>query len=191
MTWKPTEGIKRAEPIVRRLIEDSLTADMELRDPVFTHHVIAVLGKELDQALADGAEQDAIAAIAAAMVGKNGQAEFPMRAYGVKADGSIGPMTDAEYAAAVHGPVRLDLPDFPAPEPVERMPEDDLARSQAIQAAEQGAAEAFGPKKKRGRPKGSKGKKAKRAKAARKARAAEVADPAPDQAEPTVGEAAS
>lgn len=63
MNWKPTEGLRRAEPIVRRLIEDSATANLEIRDPVFAHHVTTVLAQALDDALRDGSEMDALASV--------------------------------------------------------------------------------------------------------------------------------
>ncbi len=61
--WKPSNGLVRAEPIVRRLIEDSATANLEIRDPVFAHHVTTVLAQAIDQALTDGSEMDALASV--------------------------------------------------------------------------------------------------------------------------------
>lgn len=150
--WRPSEGLRRAEPIVRRLIEDSAAASLEIRDPVFAHHVTAVLAGAIDQALADGSEMDALSTV----VG-NGRVLRP--AGEITAPDMLAPTQDGNDADPV---------------PAYRMPEDDIARLLAIQAAERGAVEAFGPKKRRGRPPGP-GKKAKKAKAGKPA-AATAAD---------------
>lgn len=182
MTWKPTQGILRAEPIAAEFTEELALAGLRM-EPVYQWRLCGLIAKAIDQALADGAEQDALNAVVA-----NGAAHSAD--IGVKSAG-FGPGQWPGPGGVDQVLMKDGWRDVPATadpvgiEPVERIPEDDLARSLAIQAAERGAVEAFGRAKKstRGRPKGSTNKAKKKAKAA-KAKVEAVAEPvAADSAE--------
>lgn len=140
-TWKPTEGLKRAEAIVRDIEQagvatlaamaygaDSLKLS---RDPIYRHRLVEIIATAIDQALRDGSEMDALASV----VGS-----FPAGSTVEMMNGPAGKYTVVPLAESVE----IDHPDGSS--------YDHDAAARQIAAA---------PKKRgRGRPKGSK-KKAK------------------------------
>lgn len=62
-TWKPTEGMKRAEKVVADIEASALPCGIVLHDPTFRWRMVELVSHALDQALRDGAEMDALASV--------------------------------------------------------------------------------------------------------------------------------
>ena len=54
MTWKPSEGLRLAEPVVQTLIENAATVGVYLTDPALRFRMVEVIAKALDEALEAG-----------------------------------------------------------------------------------------------------------------------------------------
>lgn len=181
MTWRPSEGIKRAEPIVGQFHEELTAAGIKM-EPVYQWRLVGLIARALDDALGEKSDQDALAA----MVKGNGHvedfsvSELPTAASGWTRDpdGFI----PASSPLATADPVGLDMPDFPADNlvPIVR---DEPPPPVSFETP----FDAPAPKK-RGRPKGSTNKAKKKAKAAKKATS--LTDIPNAEAEPPAGEAA-
>jgi len=154
-TWKPSEGMRRAQPIVAQLAEDGAANDNPL-SPLLQHRMVSVIGSAIDQALGDGLAKPAAAA--------NGHGEFAYMSDGIRS------LTDAEYKAMMPLRTTTDAADDAA-----RLATDNLAAFQPlpyadpypsiVQDREEDAKFVTGDipaPKKRGRPPGpAKAKKAK------------------------------
>ena len=55
-TWKPSEGLRRAERAVAMLLEESIANDLDLRDAVFRHRITQVFATVVDKSIADARE---------------------------------------------------------------------------------------------------------------------------------------
>ncbi len=185
--WKPTEGQRRADLLMLGLrIEAHANGDLPWGCPMMQSRLFDAVSKALDQALADGAERDALDST----VG-NGHVEWA---------GQMGPLVQVP---ATDGVGLNDIfSQSPAPEPDGHAL--GAALSEGLKASlETGGyiarAKALGwdpdnpdappiaisiAPKKRGRPKGAKGKKAKAAKAAKVKAEPVVSDSAIDLVEP-------
>ena len=58
-TWKPSEGLRRAEPLVAE-IHCAIIATDGVIPPLGRHRAVELIAKAIDQALRDGSEMDAI-----------------------------------------------------------------------------------------------------------------------------------
>lgn len=196
MSWTPSEGLKRADAVVREIeaSQSAIFGTVGGFAPVFRYRVTQLIAQALDQALADGAEQDAIAA----MVTGNGQTPYAVYPTGTRMEfhgqppegwasveltknGVVG-VKLGDPVPPTADPAGLDLPDFPAPNAPVVVYADPATFKPAD--AEPGSIVMLTPKK-RGRPKGSTNKAKKKAKAAKKAALPDLEVPAEAQVDPT------
>ena len=207
MNWKPSEGLKRADAVVRDM-EAAQTAIFGPSGgfaPIFRHRIMQLIAEAIDQALSDGSEQDAIAAMTRAGLG-NGAAKTSWAGNDYSVAEPVSHTTSAESLAQggfAHSvsfpptadPVGVDLPDFPAT-PIEVVSDRDEpttvrygAATAEVRAGDLVTLDArdglvtVTPLKKRGRPKGSTNKAKKKAKAA-KAKAVAAPDEGVPEARP-------
>lgn len=210
--WQPTEGMKRANKLLVNIELDRLNASLEfapedqddasLDCPMMQARLLDAIAKAIDQALADGAEQDALASV----VG-NGHA-LPAYAHGQVMQGSP-PTADRVGFIDEHadGSITIYPNTSGLADPVGFMPSEVdaafklatfVAKGKAAQAAvdqiiegvQVSGPEAPEPKKARGRPKGTKNKKAKAAKKAAKVKDTDTAKPVETAAEGSAPEVA-
>lgn len=188
MSWKPSEGLKRAEAIVSALeAAQAACGGFGYFSPVLRHRATDIVAQALDQALTDGATQDALEAMTRAVEPHaaglpNGGAGYTYQGVSVEFD----------PAPPTADPVGLDMPDSPAG-PTIVVGDGKVVGPAGVTAtiAEQLKHIDKTEPKKRGRPKGSTNKAKKKARAAKKAGTSltDIPNAAPE-AEPPAGEAA-
>ncbi len=166
MSWKPTDGLRRAEYLVHELCTEASAADSVIH-PLYRWRMIEVISKALDQALADGAEHDALDKVVGNGYGAEWLAKAELKPEGTPVSDMVQRhvdyMADRVVEANEEGPG--SYLDHLKPIPNEIVAKNILTPEQAKEIAEKADATVSEPKKKRGRPKGSKAKKAKPAKA--------------------------
>lgn len=194
MSWKPTEGQKRADAIIFDLEVERIGAglngqDLSMGCPMMRSRLFDAVAKALDQALADGAERDAMEKV----VG-NGQGAKIL--YGNGGAGGYSGTVMVEGAGNGHADPDdySELATYKVGDHVTIVGDSPIAGDGIITAVTTAPAAEPAPKKRRGRPPGSKGAKAKK-----KAKAGKglphapvpgeyVAAPVPETVAPTVTE---
>lgn len=175
MTWKPSEGLRRAEPVVQTLLQDMATVGIHVTNPALRWRMVQVVSGALDHALADGAGAQRSAGFSAS---EKVAEDFPPSA------GDELPYTnghheveDSAWATFDQMPTVAVIPEELAAAIEEKQRRLDAGIS--VVAAEEPASAPV--KRGRGRPKGSTGKKKKAARA--RARAAQEPKPDPTPVE--------
>lgn len=163
MTWKPSTGLLKAEPIVQTLLADAAAVGIHMTNPAYRWRMKQVIAEALDHALADGS---------AAQRNAPDLPDFPPSA------GDELPYTNGHHE--VDDRVWTPFDQMPTvaviPESLAAAIEEKQRRMDAGISGVAAEEPASAPVKRgRGRPKGSTGKKKKAARA--RARAAQEAKP--------------
>lgn len=197
MDWKPSDGQNRADMVVRNFARDAEVAVGLVLPEILRWRLFDAVAKTIDQALADGAERDALnkmleqalppqlgntltEGIAASMA----QDGFVTRANALgwnNGNGHADPDDYSELPTYKAAPVLFDRIDDPHVISADPGLMQDASPEQVAKLFEEA------PKKRRGRPPGSKGAKAKKKAKAGKAAVVEAA-PVPETVAPTVTE---
>ena len=160
MTWKPSLGLLRAEPIVQTLLADAAAVGIHVTNPAYRWRMKQVIAEALDHALADGS---------AAQRNAPDLPDFPPSA-GDELPYTNGHHEVADSAWTPFDPVAVGMETLTTYQPIVQ---DPSVVTKEIITGETASAPV---KRGRGRPKGSTGKKKKAARA--RARAAQEAKPA-------------